>query len=58
MEKKTIQFIVYLPLNKRKRMRDKIPSNREDDGGGFPDNRKGLMKMSPFLLLASQKKDS
>jgi hypothetical protein len=38
MEKKTIQFIVYLPYQQKKTDRDKIPSNREDDGGGFQDN--------------------
>jgi hypothetical protein len=34
MEKKTIQFIVYLPLQQKKTDRDKnAPSNRDDEGG-------------------------
>jgi hypothetical protein len=64
MEKKTIQFIVYLPLQQKKTDRDKnAPSNRDDEGGGyrikvrthenesFYSTKKGLVNTGPFKTI-------
>jgi hypothetical protein len=55
MEKKTIQFIVYLPLQQKKTDRDKnAPSNRDDEGGGYPDKR--THENESFFIHIAQKK--
>jgi hypothetical protein len=56
MEKKTIQFIVYLPLQQKKTDRDKnAPSNRDDEGGGYPDKVRTHENESFFIHIAQKK---